>query len=106
VIRHREFSISVSGIAMRSQASGLTTEEIKTKLTGIALQWAVEIENGRPASEVVPKVVTSALARAIMSDRNQDDIHHLRKSKAAGQRTTVSTGKTVDEMYSDWRTSQ
>lgn len=83
-VRHEHFSISIPGVAYRCQASGLSTDEIKSKIIGSALQWAVEIENGKSPSEVVPKVIVSALARTVMNDHFQAEVHHTRKQKASG----------------------
>lgn len=88
-IRHPNFTISIQGVAMRCQAAGLSTDEIKSKLTGIALQWAAEIENGKKPKDVLPAVMNTALARTIMGDRFQEDIQHTRKNHAA-QRTSPS----------------
>jgi hypothetical protein len=88
-IRHANFTISIPGVALRCQASGLSTAEIKSKLTGIALQWAAEIEGGKKPKDVLPLSMNSALARAVMGDRFQEDVHAMRKGRA-GKATPAS----------------
>lgn len=94
-IRHPAFVISLPGIRMNTIASGLTATELKDRCLGHALQWAAEIENGAPASKVIPGKIANFLSKSIMADQNNAAVADVRKQKARdgyGTRT-VPDGK-------------
>lgn len=70
-IRHESFAISLPSVRMGTLASGITADQVKEFCTAHALQWAVEIANGKPASRVVPDKIANFLSASIMGTSNR-----------------------------------
>lgn len=84
-IRHDAFAISLSAVKMGSLALGLTDDQIKEFCTAHAMQWAVEIANGKPPSRVVPERITNFLTHSIMSVGNRVVCAEASASKPVGR---------------------
>lgn len=96
-VRHKAFSISIEAIAMQlatASGLGLTVEEArahaKQSAVAHALQWALEIENGRHSDVVVPKQIANFIRGSVASQ--------LTKSTYAPRKAQGgSSGESPDE---------
>lgn len=81
-IRHAAFTISIPAIEMGALAAGLTRDEIKTECLSHALQWAVEIEGGKPPRDVLPGKIKNFLCASVMGTKNRADVQSVRVKRA------------------------
>lgn len=81
-IRHRAFAISIPAIELAALSAGKSFDEIKQFCLGHALQWALDIDNGRSPRDVVPDRVTNFLTASLMGSKNRDDVQSVRLRKA------------------------
>lgn len=88
-IRHRDFSISLLGIEMQLVGT-VPMAEIKPVAIGHALQWALDIESGKPASRVVPSNPASFIRGSIQNQRNNSAVTDVRRAKAAAPKEAKS----------------
>lgn len=88
-IRHRDFSISLLGIEMQLVGT-VPMAEIKSVAIGHALQWALDIESGKPASRVVPSNPASFIRGSIQNQRNNSAVTDVRRAKAAAPKEAKS----------------
>lgn len=81
-IRHKDFTISLTGIEM--QLLGVVPmREIKPIALGQALQWALDLESGKPKSKVVPDHPANFIRGSIQAQRNNAAVTGVRMAKAA-----------------------
>lgn len=88
-IRHPAFTISLPGIEMNTVAAGMTREQIKQHCLGHALQWAAEIEAGKPPRDVVPGRIANFLSASLMGVKNRADSHGVRMRRTQAQDGTT-----------------
>jgi hypothetical protein len=97
-VRHKAFSISIEAIAMQlATASGLgltfdeAREYAKNGALSHALDWAVQIENGKLSGDVVPKHIANFIRGSVASQ--------LTRTANSNRRTasTANTGETPDQ---------
>lgn len=94
-IRHRDFAISLDGVLMQTLNSGLSRNETVEVCKGIAIQWALDIDTGKPMARVVPSNVANFLAASVRraaSDRAQ---HGVRMERA-GRGQSAAQGQTAE----------
>lgn len=76
-VRHREFTISIAGIAMQLATApiDMTPEQrrdaARNSAIAHAMQWAAEIEGGKRPSDVVPSHVANFIRGAIVAQFNK-----------------------------------
>lgn len=98
-VRHERFTISLKAIEL-DLFGNANSDEIKRVATASAIQWAVEIENGKPAGLVVPGNIRGAVAatvrkhqgRQVAPDGGQVTALSRWKAKKAAQQMEVANG--------------
>lgn len=76
-VRHRDFTISIAGIAMQLATAPIDmtpdqrSEAARTSAIAHAVQWAAEIEGGKRARDVVPSHVANFIRGAIVGQFNK-----------------------------------
>lgn len=70
-IRHAAFVISIPSIEIGALAAGMSRDEVKQHCISHALQWAAEIESGKPVRDVVPAKIANFLSASLMGVRNR-----------------------------------
>lgn len=70
-IRHAAFVISLPGVEIGALAAGMSRDEVKQHCISHALQWAAEIESGKPVRDVVPAKIANFLSASLMGVRNR-----------------------------------
>ena len=70
-IRHTAFVISIPSIEIGALAAGMSRDEVKQHCISHALQWAAEIESGKPVRDVVPAKIANFLSASLMGVRNR-----------------------------------
>jgi uncharacterized protein YdaU (DUF1376 family) len=94
-VRHKTFSISIEAVAMQlatASGLGLTVDEARqhAKQSAIAhaLQWALEIENGKLSDAVVPRQIANFIRGSVASQLTKTN---FRKPASA------ATGETAEQ---------
>jgi hypothetical protein len=82
-IRHRDFTISLTGIDMQLCGT-VPMEQIKSIALGHALSWATDIAAGKRADKVVPSNTANFIRASIKRQVNDDAVTDVRKTRAAG----------------------
>lgn len=96
-IRHAEFVISVDGVVMQTLNCGLTRNETEAVCRGIAIQWALDLESGKPIRQTVPSNVANFLAVAVRraaSDRAQQGVRMARTARGHDNREQAERAET------------
>jgi hypothetical protein len=96
-IRHKDFSISLKGIELQLLGT-VPIEEIKQIALGHALGWALDLEAGKPASNVVPSNTASFIRGSIQNQRNNSAVTDVRKTRAATKHAPRPDGKSFSEL--------
>lgn len=94
-IRHPNFTISLSAIAMNTVASGLSKDEIKSRCLAHAMQWAAEIEGGKNHHIVVPNKIANFLSASIMGEVNRKVVAEVKAARVPSGRRMG--GETAEE---------
>lgn len=81
-VRHKDFSISLKGIELQLNGT-VPMDEIKAIAVGQALQWALDIENGKAVHRVVPSNTANFIRGSIQNQRNHQAVTDVRKQRAA-----------------------
>ena len=80
-VRHRDFTISLK--AIEYQLSGaLPMERIKAVAVGQAIQWAVEIEAGKPANKVIPDKPANFIRGSLQNQHRNDMLAEIKRDAA------------------------
>lgn len=74
-IKHACFAIHVPSIEMRLMGVSVSKERVFATAKASALQWAVEIENGKSASLVVPQYIPGAISSALIREARYAEAH-------------------------------
>jgi hypothetical protein len=82
-IRHRDFTISLTGIDMQLCGT-VPMEQIKSIALGHALSWATDIAAGKRPDKVVPSNTANFIRASIRRQVNDDAVTDVRKTRAAG----------------------
>jgi hypothetical protein len=80
-IRHRDFVISLKSIEMQLLGTH-PMDKIKAAAVGHALQWALEIEGGKPASKVVPDKPANFIRGSIQAQQRHDMVAAVKRDAA------------------------
>ncbi len=89
-IRHRDFTISLTGIQLQTQDT-IPMEEIKSVAAGIAVGWATSIAAGKRG--VVPNDPTASVRGSIQNQRIKAEVGATRKRRAAEPYKPVTEAK-------------
>jgi uncharacterized protein YdaU (DUF1376 family) len=91
-VRHKAFSISIESVAMQlatASGLGLTVEEArahaKQSSVAHALQWALEIENGKLSGDVVPKQIANFIRGSVASQLTKTNYRKPVGATASGE---------------------
>lgn len=90
-IRHPAFTISIPAISL-GIAGRLPVADVKSRCLAHALQWAAEIDSGKPARLVVPDKIGNFLAASLIGEINRAAVHGIRLEKAAVQTLVKPAG--------------
>lgn len=80
-VRHRDFVISLKSIELQLCGSQ-PMETIKASAVGHALQWALEIEGGKPAAKVLPDKPASFIRASLQNQRRNDMVAAVKMDAA------------------------
>lgn len=80
-VRHRDFTISLKAIEFQL-VGALPMDRIKAAAVGQALQWAVEIESGKPASKVVPDKPANFIRGSLQNQHRNDMLAEIKRDAA------------------------
>lgn len=80
-VRHRDFVVSLKSIELQLCGS-IPMEKIKAAAIGHALQWAVEIEGGKPAAKVVPDKPANFIRGSLQAQQRNDTVAAVRRDAA------------------------
>ncbi len=83
-IRHKDFGVSLKAIQMQLCGT-VPMETIKQVAQGHALQWAMDLEAGKPASKIVPTNTASFIRASIQRQNNESAVTDVRKTRASGK---------------------
>lgn len=95
-VSHPSFTISIGAIEI-GIAGRLPRDEVKRFCVAHALQWAAEIDGGKPSQSVLPSKIANFLTSTIMGDVNRTATAEIRRAKAAPQ----PAKKTVKQALAD-----
>jgi hypothetical protein len=84
-VRHRDFTISLKAIEYQLSGS-LPMERIKSVAVGQAIQWAVEIEAGKPAHKVVPDKPANFIRGSLQAQKRNDILAEIKQQEAVKPR--------------------
>jgi hypothetical protein len=74
-IKHACFAIHVPSIEYRVMGVAVSKERVLATAKASALQWAVEIENGKSPSHVVPQYIPGAIASTLIREARYAEAH-------------------------------
>lgn len=77
-VRHRDFTISLKAIEFQL-VGALPMDRIKAVAVGQALQWAVEIESGKPAHKVVPDKPANFIRGSLQNQHRNDMLAEVKR---------------------------
>lgn len=80
-VRHADFTISLKAIEYQLCGS-IPMERIKAAAIGQALQWATEIDGGKPASKVLPDKPANFIRGSLQNQNRHDMVAEVRKDAA------------------------
>lgn len=93
-VRHAQFAISIPGVRQRTINTGMTANEIKQEIVGLALQLGLEFETGKRTKPIdsINQFVVSSIVREHnrrLADRAKG--YQNQPSKASGPSSTDMT---------------
>lgn len=80
-VRHPDFVISLKSIEMQLLGTQ-PMDKIKAAAVGHALQWALEIEGGKPAAKVVPDKPANFIRGSLQAQQRHDTVAAVRRDAA------------------------
>lgn len=103
-IRHLDghFALSIPAVECRTLGI-MPRDEIKQKLTGFALQWGLEIEQGRDPRKVVPNNPLNWVCASLQGDQTRAAVAGVRKDQARrpAKATPLPEGKSFMQHTAD-----
>jgi hypothetical protein len=107
-VRHKSFSISIEAVAMQlatASGLGLTVEEArahaKQSAVAHALQWALEIENGKLSGDVVPKQIANFIRGSVASQLTKATYGPRTTSANANPKRIQNTPSLISKAFRD-----
>lgn len=88
-VRHPDFVISLKSIEMQL-CGAQPMDKIKAAAVGHALQWALEIEGGKPAHKVVPDKPANFIRGSLQAQQRHDSVAAVRRDAAKPRQPKLS----------------
>lgn len=102
--RHRNFVIDVPALEYAVFGKSIPRERVVAFAEAQARQWAAEIANGKPPSQVVPQAIGRALAIGLTREANAEEAHRYgMDTRRPKGRSSLADGQWIDDIVKGGR---